>query len=104
MSNEPMKPATAPATPATSGAQMAAPAAPTKMVAKVKIKATQPIDIGTAQAPRVLEPGDEAEVDDATAKEFCDRKFVGNYAFSGEQGGASAEQNRHIVTRAVRVA
>lgn len=47
----------------------------------VKIRALTAIAIGKD----VFEAGQEVEVTEEQAVEFCDRKFKGNYAFSGER-------------------
>ena len=50
----------------------------------------------------VIEPGEEAVVDEDVAAEFCDKRFNGMYSFAGERSTPTA--TRHVVTRAVRVA
>jgi hypothetical protein len=76
--------------------QMVAPPAAKRLV---KIRANQPIAYGDV----TLAAGQEAEVSEEMAKEFCDRHFEGNYAFGGERSSESGAAERHRLTRAVRV-
>lgn len=72
----------------------------TQLIAKpkgVRIRANAAI----AYEGITLGPGDEAEVSEEMAAEFCDRKFQGAYAFGGERGNGSAE--RHVHARATRL-
>lgn len=77
----------------------------TKMVAPqpdnktkmVKIRALRPIN--TSIGP--LAPGQEKEVPEEDAREFCDRVFQGPYDFAGEVPEKHA--TRHLVRRAERL-
>jgi hypothetical protein len=72
----------------------------TKMVAapkKVKIRAVTAIDYLGVQ----LKPGQEAEVSEEVAAEYCDRTFKGMFSFSGERDSKQATRNN--IVRAVRV-
>lgn len=81
--------------PAPDGAKMLAPGA------KVKIKAIRPINISTdPTAQKILTEGEVAEVTPAQAAEFCDKKFRGNYAYSGER---YEDKQPAVIVRAVRV-
>jgi len=68
---------------------------------KVRIRAMHHIAWGKAGQEQSARPGTELEVDEEIAREFCDRKFEGNYAFGGERGNATAE--RFTIVRAVRL-
>lgn len=83
-----------PPTAPTEGTTLDAPAPKTKLV---KIRANQAIAYGDVS----LAEGQTAEVSEEMAKEFCDRKFEGNYAFGGERSEATSD--RHVLVRAVRV-
>lgn len=54
---------------------------------------------------RVAQPGEVIEVDEQRAKEICDDKFTGNYAFSGDRYEADGPDSvkRHEIVRGVRV-
>lgn len=65
---------------------------------KAKIKALRNLTIGETTVAK----GSIVEVDETLAKELCDKKFVGNYSFSGERSNEDAE--RHVVRNAERVA
>lgn len=86
-------------------AQMTAPApGGSQMVArtpKVKIKAIRDINISEEPGEmKVLKPGEIGEVTQAQAVEFCDRKFRGNYPYSGER---YEDTQPAAIVRAVRV-
>lgn len=88
--------------PQAQASNMTAPPAASNMVAapakkKVKIRALQPIAVDGV----TLAVGVVTEVDEEVAVEFCDKKFKGQYSFSGERGINSAE--RHMLVRAERV-
>lgn len=70
-----------------------------KTAGSVRIKTLRPIALTDG---RTIGEGVEVEVDELTAQEFCDRKFVGTFSFSGERSSDDAE--RRISVRAVRVA
>lgn len=82
--------------------KMVAPESDVKMVrtqGKVKIRVVRAIRIDD----NVLEPGTVAMVDEADAVEFCDRKFSGYHAFSGERYDADGDTPKQQVQRAVRL-
>lgn len=76
---------------------------PPKAQAKlVKIKAIQPIRFGPKDDPKIITPGQTAEVSEEDAAEFCDKKFDMGYK---DKFGSSEKRDavKHIVTRAERV-
>jgi hypothetical protein len=85
--------------------------APTKMVAAparaklVKIRTLAPImtKANGAEAAEMHPVGSVLEVEESVAKEFCDRRFEGYYAFTGERTGRGSNE-RHMTVRAERVA
>lgn len=77
----------------------------TKMVSPEKkteqcrwIKALKPIRLPDG---KMLTEGDAALVDIPTAKEFCLKKFVGTYTFSGERSSKNADAQLPMIVRAM---
>jgi hypothetical protein len=69
-------------------------------VPRVRIRAKEPIRL---KDERTLSPGQEAEVDEEEAKEFCDKKFDNSYSFAGEVTDKLANTMRNKIQRAERV-
>lgn len=68
----------------------------------VRIEAVQMIAYGDPKDPTFLAAGVQADVSEAVAAEFCDRRFSGGFSFGGERSEETA--TRHSTVRAKRVA
>lgn len=83
----------------TTTTKMIAPEGPkTKMV---KIRAKSPIRLDRGKDTVSLAEGEVAEVTEAEAKEFCDKKFDAGFDFGGERSVQTS--TRHTIVRAERV-
>jgi hypothetical protein len=65
----------------------------------VKIKTLR--DIRLDPVGTIVKAGNEVEVTEEQAKEFCDLEIEGNYAFAGERANEAAD--RHRIRRAQRL-
>lgn len=68
--------------------------------ATVWIRAMRPIILSDK---RTLSENQVAEVDQKTAKEFCDKKFSNAYPYSGERQQAAPDAAKGQIVRAIRI-
>lgn len=73
--------------------------APTGM--KVKIRAVTQLTFKEGTNDITVKPGDEVEVDEMIAQEYCDQEIDGYYTFAGERDNGDALRAK--IRRAERI-